>query len=399
MEEALLHYQKAARLSPESAVKHYNLANTALLLDRFEEALDGFARAIEIEPDYLDAHCNLGVALQSLGRLDEAIVHLRRAVELAPAETESADLHWNLSLALLKNGDYLEGWREYEWRWQTPTFADFKREFSQPEWAGEPFQGKTILIHCEQGFGDAIQFARFVPLVAARGGRVVLECRPELKRLFATLDGVDAVIGLGDPLPPFDVQVAHMSLPRVLDIRLETIPADVPYLRVPDDAPADARITEAAGLKVGFAWAGSATRSDNIKRSCEPALFAPFVDVPGTVFFSLQVGPYADQLAEVGPAVVDVTDTLDDFADTAAVIGALDLVVSVDTAVLHLAAALGRPAWGLMSEPTGFLWMTERDDSPWYPTVRLFRQPAPGDWESVFQAAREELALLAGPKG
>ncbi|MFQ5765360.1 MAG: tetratricopeptide repeat protein, partial [Rhodospirillales bacterium] len=400
LEDALEAYRKAVSLDNANAEKHYNYANTALKLDRFEDAVESFRRALEIDDEYLDALCNMGSALQSLGRLDEAIAGYHRALSLAGDDDDTTDLHWNLSLALLQNGDYEEGWREYDWRWRTPTFAEFRRDWEKPEWAGEALDGKTVLVHAEQGFGDAIQFCRFAPLVAERGGRVVLESRAPLTRLFGTLEGVAERIDLGAPVPDHDFQVPLMTLPRVFGTTVETVPADVPYLAPPEGAEPDPRIKEAKGLKVGFAWAGSPTRRDNIKRSARLADFEPLFRVEGVTFFSLQVGPFQPELEDLdeGLGVIDLAGGLEDFGDTAAAVQALDLVISVDTAVLHVAGALAKPAWGLMSRPTGFFWMDERTDSSWYPTVRLFRQPEVGDWAPVFAGAEKELAALAKKK-
>ncbi len=391
LESALEHYRKSVSLDASNAEKHYNHANTALALDLYEDAVDGFERALAIDPDYIDAHCNLGATFQKMNRTGEAIGYLERALQ---SEPDSPDLHWNLSLALLQHGDYERGWREYEWRWKTPTFAAFQRDFGKPQWQGEDLDGRTILIDAEQGFGDGIQFSRYAPMVAERGGRVILECRAQLNRLFGTLGGIDDRIDLGRSLPDFDLHVPLMSLPHIFATTAETIPDQVPYLAAPEGTPVDSRIGGAEGLKIGFAWAGSPTRVDNHKRSCQFDLFEPLFEVPGTSFFSLQVGSFQEQLIQSDAAarVVDLADDLGDFGDTAAAIEALDLIISVDTSVLHLAGALGKPAWGLMSKPTGFLWQSERQDSPWYPTIRLFRQHEPGDWGQVFEAVGEELA-------
>ena len=395
-EEALQHYQEAVRLSPESAEKHYNLANAALALDRYEDAVEGFERAIGITPEYLDAHVNLGSALQSLGRMEDAIARFRRALELAPRDQPSADLHWNLALALLQNGEYGEGWREYEWRWKNPDFTTPWKDLEQPLWDGGALHGKTILLHAEQGFGDALQFVRYAPLVAAREARVVIECRAGLSRLFKEIDGVAEVITAGDPLPPFDCHAPLMSLPGIFCTTVETVPADIPYLAVPAGAAADPRIADCDGLAVGFAWAGSPTRRDDHKRSVEPGRFEALFSVPGARFFSLQVGgagPGFEAMPAAGN-VIDLGAGFGDFADSAAAVGALDLVIAVDTAVVHLAGALGRPAWVLTAFAPGYLWPAGRDDTPWYPTLELFRQRRAGDWDSVFEAVREALAAF-----
>jgi len=394
LEGALEQYRKSVALDNANAEKHYNFANTALALDMFDDAVEAFGKAIEIDPDYIDAHCNLGATLQKMGRTGDAIASLERAITDEP---DSPDLHWNLSLALLQHGDYGRGWAEYEWRWKTPTFLAFARDFGKPRWQGEDLTGKTIFIDTEQGFGDGIMFSRYAPLVAERGGRVILECRPQLNRLFESLDGVVELVDLGAEPPEYDLHAPLMSLPYLFETTMETLPASVPYLTVPEGTPVDSRIAEAEGLSIGIVWAGSPTRVDNHKRSCELADFAPLFAVPGTRFFSLQVGPFQDQLndADNSAGVIDLADDLNDFGDTAAAIQALDLVISVDTGVLHLAGALGKTAWSLMSKPTGFLWQDERADSAWYPTLKLFRQSDPGDWGPVFDAAAKELAALA----
>lgn len=391
--EAVTHCERAVMLDPDAPEKHYNLGNAYQAAAQMEKAIESFRNVIQLDPSYVDAHSNLGAALHFLGRPEEAIRFFQKAVALEP---DSPDLHWNLSLALLKNGAYEEGWREYEWRWRTPAFVASKRDFAAPRWQGEPLQGRRILIEAEQGFGDSIEFARYATLVAAMGAHVVLECRPGLERLFTTLEGVSEIVTLGQTLPPHDLHIPLLSLPNVLGTRLETVPTSRSYLSVPEGAAKDRLIGETPGLKVGFVWAGSPTRVDDDKRSADPALFEPLFDMDGAAFFSLQVGdarsalePYLDR-----DNVHDPAQGFKDFAHTAAAVQALDLVISVDTSVLHLAGALGKPVWGLLSYPTGFLWMEDRDDSPWYPSVRLYRQSQPGDWESIFRRVKEDLAGL-----
>lgn len=409
VEDAFDHYRKAVALDGGNAEKHYNLANTALKLDRYEEARESFENAIAIDADYLDAHCNLGSALQSLGRMEDSIASYRRALALAPKGAanddgpsgDNADLHWNLALALLQNGDYAEGWAEYEWRWKNPDFKTPAKDVPEPLWDGGDLKGKTVLLHDEQGIGDTMQFIRYAPLAAAKGARVVVECRAELARLFAGMEGVDQVVERGGELPAFDCHAPLISLPRIFATTLDTVPNQIPYLSPPEGTPVDARIHEGGGLSVGFAWAGSQTHGNDANRSVDPDRFEPLFGVPGTRFFSLQVGgarPGFEALAP-GENVFDLSPDLDDFADTAAAIEALDLVISVDTAVVHLAGALGRPVWVLVPYATSYMWLAGRDDSPWYPSLRLFRQSEPGDWDGVFDRVKEELAKLAGNGG
>jgi len=388
--EAQAAFGKALALDPENPEKQYNLALSLLKCEEYGDAARYFREAIRNRPNYIDAQCNLASALQAQGQTAEAMQELRQALT---AEPDSPDLHWNLALISLQHGDYEQGWREYEWRWKTPTFADFNRTFSVPQWAGEPLDRKTVLVTAEQGFGDGIQFARYVPMLGDRGASVILECRPQLTGLFETLEGVGSCIDLGSHAGPIDFYVPLMSLPHIFGTTLQTVPCQVPYLRVPEARNAHETVLEESEFKIGFAWAGSATRVDNHKRSCDVALFSQLFSLPGTRFFSLQVGEFSNQLDALDPgrAVYDLSDTLSDFADTAAVIGNLDVVVSVDTSVLHLAGALGVSAIGLLSRPTGFLWMDERRDSPWYPNTVLIRQSVSGDWTSVFDEAEQEL--------
>jgi len=400
---ALEPYRKAAEFDPRNAACHYNLGNAYQQLDQYGPAITSFEQVMALDPAHIDAPCNVASAWQSLGRTDKAVAILKETLarEALAGDEESVDLHWNLSLALLQNGDMEDGWREYEWRWQTPSFADFKRSFTAPRWAGEDLGGKTIYIHAEQGFGDALQFVRYVPLVAERGGRIILECRPELRRLFSGLDGVDACVDLGAAVTGFDLQIPMLSLPHVFATTLENLPTDTPYLNVPADVSIDGRLRNGDGYKVGIVWSGSPTRPDNHKRSCALSLWAPILAVPGVRFFSLQVGADRDQLQalEGSAPLTDLGRDFGDFADTAEAVDALDLIISVDTSVLHLAGALGKPAWALLSQPTGFLWMNERSDSPWYPDMRLFRQLAPGDWQPVVEAVAAALADAAGSGG
>ena len=392
---ALHHFARAVNLDPASPAKHYNLGNTALALDLYEEAANAFAEAVRLDPAFADAHNNLGSALQSLGRLDDAVASFRQAVAL---ESESADVHWNLALALLQRGDYREGWAEYEWRWKNPAFTTPRRDFGKPLWDGKLLEGRAILLHAEQGMGDALQFARYAPLVHARGGRVVLECRPPLRRLLTHMPGIDRTCATGDALPAFDVQAPLMSLPHIFGTMLDTIPAAVPYLRVPADTAVDLPNAGTGELKVGFAWAGSPTRREDRIRSVEASRFRPLFQVPGTRFYALQVGARAGGFQAIADAenVHDLAPAIGDFADTAAALEKLDLVITVDTAVAHLAGALARPVWVLVPFARTYLWLAGRDDSPWYPTLRLFGQTKPGAWDPVFARVRDELSRLVG---
>ena len=393
-EDAVESFRQAAALDPGDAEKHYNQGNALRAVFRYDDAIAAYEKALAIDPGHVDARCNLAAGLQASERSARAVEHLTEAVALEP---ESPDLHWNLALAHLQAGDMADGWREYEWRWRTDRFRPHRRDWAAPAWDGGDLGDGTLFIHAEQGFGDALMFSRFIAAAAERAGRVVLECRPQLTRLLGCMAGVDGAVDLGSAPPAHQAQTALMSQPHLLGVTLDDLPARVPYVRVPADAaPAPAIAEAGTALKVGFVWAGSATRQEADVRACDVALFEPLMRLPGTRFFSLQVGPDAAHLAALPDdlQVVDLSPGLGDFADTAAAVAALDLVLSVDTAVLHLAGALGRPVWGLMSKPTGYLWMDGRNDSPWYPTLWMFRQPEPGDWESVFREAEAALREL-----
>ena len=391
-------YEKAVQFDPGNGDAHYNLANAYQQLDAYEEAIEGFERALAIKPEHIDAKCNLAGAWQSLGQPDRAIDILRGAIEqeMLRGDHESVDLHWNLSLALLQNGNMRDGWREFEWRWRTPTFAAFRREFSEPLWDGGDIAEKSIFVHAEQGFGDALQFVRYVPLLAAKGARVTLECRPELQSLFEKVEGVSICLPLGADVGGFDVHAPLMSLPYLFGTSETAVPADGPYLTPPSGIAPDPQLTRASVVKVGIVWSGSPTRPDNHKRSCPLSAWGPILDAPGVTFFSLQVGHDHDQLmgTEKASEVVDLGRGFGDFADTAAAVANLDMVISVDTSVLHLAGALGVTAFALLSQPTGFLWMDDRADSPWYPSLRLFRQTTPGNWSVPVNACAAALHEL-----
>ncbi|TAN60829.1 MAG: glycosyltransferase family 41 protein [Magnetospirillum sp.] len=391
-EAAVENYHRAIALS-DSAVRQFNLANSLSALLRFDEAEAAYGRALAHDPGYGDAFINLAAAQRDAGRLDRAEATLRRALERAPDEP---DLHWNLALVLLTRGEYAEGWREYEWRWRTPHFARFVREFSSTPWRGEPLDGLSLLVHAEQGFGDALEMCRYVPLLADRGAAVIMECRKGLGRLLRTLDPRITVIESGEaPLPACDRHVALMSLPHQFGTTLDTVPATIPYLRVPEGAADFSDVAALAGVKVGVVWSGSATRRDNRSRSVAPHDLA---GLAGCRLFSLQKGDaaaLASDLFDHG-RMVDLGPRLSDFADTAAAIAVLDLVITADTAVAHLAGALGKPVWIVLANPTSaFLWMAGRSDSPWYPSARLFRQARPGDWSGVVTELGQALASFA----
>jgi tetratricopeptide (TPR) repeat protein len=389
--EAVRIYGRAIELEP-SAAKFYNLGNALVASGRLGEAVQAFRDALAADSGFIAAGINLSSVYKDQEQLDDAEQVLRSFLPLAPDEP---DLHWNLALVLLQAGKFAEGWAEYEWRWKMPTFVPFVRDFARPEWQGEDLADRSLLIHAEQGFGDAIEFARFIPALADRGAKVVFECRKGLVRLFQTLDPRIAVVPLGEPLPVTDLHLPMMSLVHRLGLEAAAVTPARPYLSVPAGAADFSDVAAAGGMKIGIVWAGGESRRDNRARSCRATDFSPLLAVKGCRFYGLQVGPQAGQGADLGQALTDLSPRLNDFADTAAAIAALDLVISVDTGVVHLAGALGKPVWVLLSRPSnGFLWMLDRDDSPWYPTARLFRQAVGGDWAALLGRVAAELAKL-----
>ncbi|HWK47276.1 MAG TPA: tetratricopeptide repeat protein, partial [Stellaceae bacterium] len=408
LDEAVESYRMALRLDPESVEAHSNLGAALHDLGHFAQAADSCRAALRLKPRYPDALLNLSNAQQALHQLDEAAVSCRAAIDLKP---DFAEAHHNLSLALLLAGHFGQGWSEYEWRWHLRGHGLSRaRPFTQPLWTGEALGDRILLIHGEQGYGDVIQFCRYATLAAARG-RVVLEVPARLVRLLAGLPGVERIVAEGDPLPPFDLHCPMLSLPRAFGTVLDTIPARNRYLSADPMRVAEwrQRVVRLPGLRVGLVWAGSARQQAALlqpidrRRSVALAQLAPLAAVEGVSFVSLQKEPgQKDASAPFPPAGMvlhDWMDELSDFADTAALVEALDLVISVDTAMAHLAGALGKPVWLLNRFDTCWRWLLGRDDSPWYPTLRQFRQPRPGDWDSVLDEVRVALAqaVIGGP--
>jgi tetratricopeptide (TPR) repeat protein len=397
-DEAVACYHDALKLKPDYADGHFNLGNAVWELGQTDAAVGCYRNALALRPDHADAYHNLGVALKELGRLEEAIACYREVLALDPDHPEA---HSNLGIALLAAGDMATGWTEHEWRWKTPQMMNARRDFPQPGWRGEPANGRTLLIHAEQGFGDTIQFCRYGSLAAACGARVILEVQKPLVRLLRGLDGVDLVIGRGDELPSFDLHCPMLSMPMAFGTTVSTIPAASAYLRA--DATQVAiwrkRLATMArpGSRIGLAWAGNprihsrALTAVDRRRSVSPDRLAPLFGLHDVQFFSLQKdGPKAPTKFPL----IDVMDEMDDFADTAALIANLDLVISVDTAIAHLAAALGKPVWLLDRFDACWRWLVGRRDSPWYPGLRLYRQPRPGDWDAVLAEVVRDLYRL-----
>jgi Flp pilus assembly protein TadD len=380
VEEALESYRKAIILRPDYPEAHFNLGITLKEQERIDEAIACYQRAIVSRPNYQEAHYNLGNAFRDQRRLTEAIAAYRRGIALRP---DFPDAHHNVALALLADGAFTEGWAEYEWRWRTSQLLDARRDFARPRWTGDPAAGRTLLIHAEQGFGDTLQFCRYATMAAARGMRVIMEVQPGLVRLLRDLPGAETVLPRGEQLPDFDLHCPMLSLPLAFRTTAETIPNAAPYLRAEAAAAERWRtrlaMTHDRRPRVGVAWAGKPTNLADHKRSIAPERLAPLFEAPAVQFVSLQKdGPPPD-----GLPLTDFMPEMEDFADTAALIANLDLVISVDTAVAHLAAALGKPVWLLDRFDACWRWLAGRVDSPWYQSLLIYRQPRPGDWNTV----------------
>jgi tetratricopeptide (TPR) repeat protein len=386
-DEAIVAYEESLRLQPNLLEAANNLATTLADVGRIEEAIALLRRVMQMDGRFADAYSNLGLLLATLGRTEEALVMSRRAVALVP---NHAGYHWNLALDLLSQGMYAEGWREFEWRWLWKDFPTPRRAFAEPIWRGEDLNGRTILLHAEQGLGDSIQFARYAPMVAQRGGEVLLNCARELAALFRSNPDLGQVIEGAEPRPSFDFHCPLLTLPLVFRTELKSIPASVPYLK-PDPqvvAKWKTRLESVADKrKIGLVWAGSPTHPKDWQRSMNLASFLPLTQIPGIALVSLQKGPAADQTKQLGswPELIDFTSELDNFAETAGLVANLDLVIGVDTSVIHLAGAMGKPVWVLIGRVFDWRWLREREDSPWYPTARIFRQKSFGDWNEVVE--------------
>ncbi|HTW71630.1 MAG TPA: tetratricopeptide repeat-containing glycosyltransferase family protein [Acetobacteraceae bacterium] len=399
LEEAAECLQRAITLSPGLELGHFYLAEVRCKQERLDEAVACYRTALALNPDREVAHHNLGAMHQRLADPQAAAACFRAAIRLRPDFPEA---HNNLGMSLLALGDMPAGWQELEWRWQVSPNAEAKRDFSQPQWRGEPAAGKTVLIHAEQGYGDTLQFCRYAPLVRVLGLRVILEAPLPLVRLLGGLQGVESVVPTGGSLPPFDLHCPMLSLPLAFGTTVDTIPGETPYLFADSAEVAawSARLapTAGAGPRIGLVWAGSshtqwpAAAEIDRRRSVPPERFGPLLAVPGLQFYSLQIG---GPPAPAGFPLIDHMDEMHDFADTAALVANLDLVVSVDTAVAHLAGALGRPVCLLDRFDHCWRWLAGRRDTPWYGATRLYRQPRPGDWASVVAELAADLRVLS----
>ena len=429
LNEAISHLREAVRFRPGYSEAWNNLGNLLIKQNKLDEAGDCFRKALEINPSYARAMSNLGVVLTEQGRLDDAVAMLEQLVRLDPAFAEGhnnlgvarmkqgqlsdalADLetairispaypepYKNQAIVWLCQGDYGRGWPAFESRWKSKDYP--KYSFDASRWDGSPLGGKTILLHAEQGLGDALQFVRYAPLVKQQGAQVVLQTPKPIVPLLERCEGIDQLVALGDQLPKFDCYASLMSLPALLRTTIDSVPNDVPYVRIAPELVERWRdnLSLVHGFRIGIAWQGNREYRGDHLRSFPLRYFAPLAQVPGVKLLSLQRGPGAEQASnpDLGFSLQQFGDDFDrtPFLDTAAVMQNVDLVITSDTAVAHLAGGLGVSVWVALGLSPDWRWMLGRSDSPWYPTMKLFRQPAVGRWDDVFAEMAAELSVL-----
>jgi len=435
---ALAAYAASLTVRPGNVVAHYGLARAMAGLGLNDLAFDTFRDVLALEPDNVDALIDYGTLLNDLGRHDEAVATLRDALARNPERTEldaaitasmhpapagpeapdenkraiaafrdaltrhpeRPELHTLLGFCLIATGDWKAAWPQYEWRLKDGDLGKKLLETDRPRWQGEDLTGKTILLQCEQGFGDVLQFVRYAPMVKARGGRVMLRAQEPLLPLLRSVDGIDVLFGTKEKAPDFDVHVPLLSLPMIFETEPDTVPATTPYL-TPDPELVRTwreRLGPHEGVTIGLVWQGNPAHSNDKYRSVRLDALRPLLDCPGARFVSLQIGPGQDQLKGLEDRITDLAPSIDasSFADAAAIVANLDLVIAIDSAVVHLAGALDKPAWILLALNNDWRWLKGRSDSPWYPKARLFRQTKAGEWDEVIKRVRSELWSFAG---
>ena len=399
-EEAISSLNKAISLQPNYAEAYSNKGNALLELNRYDEAISLFDKAISLQPNYAEAYSNKGNALLELNRYDEAISLFDKAISLNPNQVYA---HWNKSLALLHINQHELAWPLYEWRWKTKSQKKFQRHYSEPQWSGkESLYGKKILVWCEQGFGDTIQFSRYIKMIADLGGNVIFQTPKELTNCLGSLAGVSQIVENGATLPAFDLHTPLLSLPLAFNTHTKTIPSNIPYIFPnPEQVIAwNAKINNQENLKVGLVWSSGARIDHFAKRKSIPlSTFAKF-KIPGVDLYSLQKGFEAEnELISLNneswfePKIINFSSQINDFSDTAALIANLDLIISVDTSVAHLAGAIGKPVWILSRHAIDWRWVPEQQKL-WYPNATVFRQAFDGDWEGVIATAKDLLMNL-----
>ena len=393
-DEAVASFQAALRINPQFAEAYNSLGNTLQKQGRFDEAAAAVETALRLKPQFAEAHNTLGVIRSQQRRLDEALASYHKAIQLKP---DHAEAHLNRGMVWLQQGSLEAGWTEFEWRWECRNYP--RRPFQQPAWDGSALGGRTILLHAEMGLGDTIQFVRYAPLVKDRGGRVVVEPQAVLVPLLARTRGIDQLVARDAPLPDFDIHAPLLSVPHLLGTTLASIPADIPYV-IPDPELVEhwrQEMDAVRGFKVGIAWRGSATYPGDMQRSIPLIHFAPLAEVESVHLFSLQKGPGSEELQALAGRfpVTDLASRLDEksgaFMDTAAVMKSLDLVITADTSIGHLAGALGVPVWLALGLTPHWPWFLHHETTPWYPRHHLFRRARSESWDDVFERIAEEL--------
>ena len=382
IEASISWFRKALDHQPNLVTAQANLGIALNAMGDHHQAEIVFQGALALEPDSSSARIGMGQTLASLGRCEEALTHFD---DVLARDSENLDARFGRARTYFLMGRLLEGWEDYELRWQAPKIR--RPDHPGPTWDGSSFDGKTVLLYADQGFGDVLQFVRYAPMVAARGGRVVILCQETLVPVIETVEGIEAVCSAVGDLPHFDTHCALMDLPRIFKTTLETIPAKAPYISWPRRSQGKGKNgdSDPETKRVGLVWAGNPKHSNDRNRSCSLQDLWPLLAMPNTTIYSLQVGPAVREIQDLGLStlIVDAGSRFKTFADTADIVAQLDLVISVDTAVAHLAGALGKPVWVLLPFVPDWRWLLERNDTPWYPTMCLFRQTRPHDWEPV----------------
>jgi len=387
---AAAYSRRVSELAPLNYHYLSNYGNALLSLDRKSEALTVHAEAVIRSPGDFIIRKNYAIALREFGKHDEALFHFNVANTMKPGDP---DIQWELAGLYLRTGRFEEGWKAFEVRWQFDWMKSPHHD--HPRWTGESFRDKTIMLCAEQGFGDTILCSRYIPMLKMRGGRIIFICKKNLHRLFKTVPGIDSMIEPGVVTDPFDCHISIMSLPGIFGTTLNSIPP-LPDLYVPEKTPPEAQRLLDLGkgkFRVGIVWSGSTTFKSNHKRAVSFKRFLPFAEIPGVQLYSLQKGPCEKELADAGAQglVLELGPHMDDFADTASILKQLDLVIMTDSSVAHLAGSLGCPVWNLLPYHAYWLYLSDRDDSPWYPSMTFIRQTEPGDWDGVFERALAKL--------
>ena len=394
-DDALQIYEMALKVSPGYINAQHNIGFTYLEMAEFDKAVEYFTNILKIYPQSAETYNNLGVALREKGKFNEARQSFLKALSINP---DLQDARQNMSSLHLLLGNFQDGWREYRWFWN---LRGPYHDLQKPLWDGSDIMGKTLLLHMGAGFGDTIQFVRYAPMIKERGAEIILGCNRTMGRLLEGVEGIQQVIIEGERIPHVDVQSSMFRLPIIFDTSMDSIPARVPYIKVDRRLISEWKEKVSDGrpsFKIGLNWAGGHNTGIYRYRACPPEMFSKLSEMANVSFYSLFFGKTENiiQSLKKDLGLIDFTDEIRDFSDTAALIENLDLVISIDTAVVHLAGALGKTVWTLLPHVPDWRWLLDREDSPWYPTMRLFRQPSPGDWTSVINKVIDELKERIG---